>query len=258
MLDDAQLPRDGRGAAPPPPVMRRRLVELSSLGEIDVLTEQECAVTASAVMDAREQWVSRSGSGHFATFGINAYMDLAPSTDTDASYFGAARRSNAELTKRFADLHVRLADVLGCALDLPARYAEDLALPGFHIWLGPAIPRLPVASVHFDLQYQRLLSRPDYARSTGTMSFTLPISLPATGSSLRVWPRCTYSHGRPNVPWSRREEPEIVDYRLGRALVHSGHLLHQIGATPLATNDDVRIMLQGHGLVIDDALVLYW
>ena len=49
-----------------------------------------------------------------------------------------------------------------------------------------------------------------------------------------------------------------MPYSVGRAVVHTGHVLHQIGVTPTVTDDDVRITLQGHGLVINDELVCYW
>jgi hypothetical protein len=35
-------------------------------------------------------------------------------------------------------------------------------------------------------------------------------------------------------------------------------VLHQIGVTPSVRPGDIRITLQGHGLVVDDELVLYW
>jgi hypothetical protein len=40
--------------------------------------------------------------------------------------------------------------------------------------------------------------------------------------------------------------------------VHSGHVLRQIGATTSVQPDDLRITLQGHGLVVDNVLILYW
>ena len=130
-------------------------------------------------------------------------------------------------------------------------------MPGFHIWAGAGIPTRPRASIHFDLQYQRLLSRPGYARASGTVSFTLPVRLPAAGSSLRVWP-CRYPEDVARLPAIRWTEPEIVPYQAGQAIVHSGHVLHQVGVTPSVRPGDVRITLQGHGLLVDDHLVLYW
>ena len=235
----------------------RKVSSLSTLGEIDVLSPAECDEVAAAVLSERDRWTSRSPTGMFATLGVNAYMDLAPAADVDASYFGPVRGSNLVLKQRFAGVHGKLATALAAELGLPARYADDLAMPGFHIWAGAGIPTQPVTSIHFDLQYQRLLARPGYARATGTVSFTLPVRLPAAGSSLRVWP-CRYPQDADRVPAIRQTEPEIVPYHPGRAIVHSGHVLHQIGVTPSVRPGDIRITLQGHGLVVDDELVLYW
>jgi hypothetical protein len=152
------------------------------------------------------------------------------------------------------EVHVRFCERRGVRFPPPTL----LAMPGFHIWVGLGIPRRPGASIHFDLQYQRLLARPQYANATGTVSFTLPIKLPAAGSSLRVWPGCTYPDDVPRLAAVRQTDPEVVPYHLGGAVVHSGHVLHQIGATPSVQPDDLRITLQGHGLVVDGVLVLYW
>jgi hypothetical protein len=238
--------------------MLRRVSSLDNLGEIDVLSVDECNEVADAVLDVREDWTARSPSGLFFTLGVNAYMDLAQVIDADASYFDPARRANLMLKRRFAGLHGKLAQVLEQELGLPTRYSDDLAMPGFHIWVGLGIPRKAGASIHFDLQYQRLLARPRYANASGTVSFTLPVRLPAAGSSLRVWPSCTYPDDLPRMPAIQQTAPEVVPYHLGSALVHSGHVLHQIGATPSVQPDDLRITLQGHGLVVDDELVLYW
>jgi hypothetical protein len=237
--------------------MLRRVSSLSTLGEIDVLNAGECEQVADAVLGEREAWTARSASGKFFTLGVNAYMDLARAADEDASYFGPARGANLMLKQRFAGVHAKLAQSLERELGLPTRYADDLAMPGFHIWVGLGIPRRPGASIHFDLQYQRLLTRPRYARASGTVSFTLPVKLPAAGSSLRVWP-CTYPDDMDRLPAFQQADPEIVPYHLGSAIVHSGHVLHQIGATPSAQPGDYRITLQGHGLVVDEVLVLYW
>jgi hypothetical protein len=238
--------------------MLRRISGLRNLGEIDVLSVDECRQVADAVLDLREDWIVRSPGGQFFTLGVNAYMDLAQAVDADAAYFGPARSANQMLKQQFAGVHDTLAKVMEQALSLPTRYADDLAMPGFHVWVGRGIPSRAGASIHFDLQYQRVLARPRYAHASGTVSFTLPVRLPAAGSSLRVWPSCTYPDDASRVAAIRQTAPEVVPYHLGCAIVHSGHVLHQIGATPSVQPDDLRITLQGHGLVVDDELILYW
>jgi hypothetical protein len=236
----------------------RRVSRLNSFGETDVLSARECSEVAGTVLDLRESWTSRSPSGLFFTLGVNSYMDLAHAAHPNVSYFEPARRCNAVLKQHFSSTYGRLRQVLEGDLGLPTRFDDDLAMPGFHIWLGLGVPHTSGASIHFDLQYERLLSRPQYANASGTMSFTLPIRMPAGGSSLKIWPDCSYPEDVPRVVAARRAEAEVLEYHVGSAVVHTGHVLHQIGGTPSVQPDDVRITLQGHGLVVDGALVLYW
>lgn len=238
--------------------MLRRVTSLSTLGVTDLLTVDECNNVANSVLELREDWTVRSPSGMFFTLGVNAYMDLAHAEDSEASYFGPARRTNEMLREHFAGVYERLLQVLEGELALPTRFAPDLALPGFHIWTGLGIPHSSGASIHFDLQYERLLARRPYTDASGTMSFTLPIRLPAAGSSLLVWPNFQYPDDLRRVGASKQTDPEIVDYHVGSAILHTGHVLHQIGPTPSVQPDEVRITLQGHGILVDDSLLLYW
>lgn len=238
--------------------MLGRVAGVDTLGELDVLPAEECDRVADRVLDLREVWTTRSPSGNFCTLGVNAYMDLAQARDVNGSYYRPAREVNSLLRARFPDVHGALSTALTQALGMPVRFANDLAVPGFHIWTADGIPSRAGASIHFDLQYLRLLENPRYAAATGTLSFTLPIRLPAAGSSLRVWPEFTYPDRAGQLDAAAAIEPVVVTYSLGRALVHSGHLLHQIGPTPAVRPDDVRITMQGHGLVMDDELLLYW
>jgi hypothetical protein len=238
--------------------MLRGVAELDSLGEFALLEPAECDRVADAVLGLRDSWMARSPNAAFFTLGSNAYMDLARATDPRSAYHWPAARANAVLTRHFSDVYQALAAALHRATGMPARYANDLALPGFHIWTEAGIPRTANTSVHFDLQYQRLLTEPAYAGATGTVSFTLPVRLPTAGSSLLVWPGFDYPADMTRLGSARRTAPVAVDYHLGRALVHSGHVLHQIGPTPTVRPGDLRIMLQGHGLVVDDELILYW
>lgn len=237
--------------------MLARIDAVPGMATLKVLDATACADVADRVRGQRNRWCSRASRNTFFTLGVNAYMDLAASSDPLSTYDAPALATNDVLRSEFADVYDGLAATLAAALGMPVRYADDLALPGFHIWLGAGIPREPVTSVHFDLQYLRIVKRSAYAGATGTLSFTMPVQLPAAGSSLRVWPDERYP------AWSKRTrgdlpEPVVVPYSPGVAVVHAGHLLHQIGVTPVVTEDDIRITLQGHGLVIDDELACYW
>lgn len=238
--------------------MLSRVADVGSLGELEILDQAECDRVAQEVIALRPAWTTRSPRSSFYTLGLNAYMDLAPSTDARASYYDKVSASNELLDRRFGGLYLALAARLRDALGMPVRYADDLARPSCHIWTEAGIPRTAGGSVHFDLQYQRVLDNPRYASATGTVSFTLPVRLPANGSSLLVWPAFTYPEALTRLDLARATPPVRIEYSLGRALVHSGHVLHQIGPTPEIVPGDLRITVQGHGIVLDDELVLYW
>lgn len=228
------------------------------VAELDVLEAAEAEDVAAEVRGLQAAWRRRSPRSDFYTLGGNAYMDLAGAADAQMSYFAPLREVNRFLDDRFEALYERMATRLGDALGLVARYPDDLARPGFHIWLGKSIPRSARASVHFDLQYLDVLKRPNYAACTGTMSFTLPVQLPANGSGLNVWPGCTYPAPPAAVHAAQHSAPTVLRYRAGTAVVHSGHVLHQIGVTESPGADDIRMTMQGHGLVHGDELLLYW
>ena len=48
-----------------------------------------------------------------------------------------------------------------------------------------------------------------------------------------------------------------VPYRVGMAVCHSGHRLHQIASHDFAPGDE-RITLQGHGIMRKGVWQLYW
>ena len=238
--------------------MLRQVAGVPGVAELDVLEAAEAEEVAAEVRGLAAAWRKRSPRFDFYTLGGNAYMDLAGAADAQVSYFAPLRDVNEFLDEHFEGLYERLAIRLGDAVGLEAHYPDDLARPGFHIWLGESIPHSARASVHFDLQYLGVLKRPQYAACTGTVSFTLPVQLPANGSGLNVWPECTYPAPAAAVQAAQRRAPTVIGYRAGMAVVHTGHVLHQIGVTDSPAGDDIRMTFQGHGLVRGGQLLLYW
>jgi hypothetical protein len=159
-------------------MMLRGVDQVSGLARLDVFGTDDCRRIADDVLAMRNSWIVRSPSSAFFTLGVNAYMDLARATDPQLSYDNPAKNHNQLLRARFCDVLEELAATLAQALGRRVRLTDDLALPGFHIWTGAAVPRGDDASVHFDLQYQRILARPAYAAASGTLSFTVPTKLP--------------------------------------------------------------------------------
>lgn len=234
------------------------------IASIELLDASECASVERAIKELRSRWIPRGGqpAASFFTLGAASYLD------EPASYPGRARELNPVLRDAFDWVYTRLAEFLQARLRAPVGFADGLGMPGFHVWLAPSIFITPVASVHFDLQYERAWPEhtPDLDRSR-PLSFTLPIRLPRRGGGLNVWD-VTYERYRAFVA---RIPGRIVPidvtallermrfpYTTGAIAMHSGHLLHQIGEIDEVAADDERITLQGHALRQGGEWKLYW
>jgi len=231
----------------------------------ELLSEAECASAEAQIKELRTCWIPRGAGAadrQFFTLGAASYLD------DPALYRGRAAELNSVLRDRFAWLYTRVAEFLSARLRAPVSFATGLAVPGFHIWLAPAIFVTPGASVHFDLQYLRAWpsDTPDLDLSR-PLSFTLPIRMPRRGACLNVWD-VTYERYRRFVDRvaGRVTTDDITvllermrfPYTRGALAMHSGHILHQIGEIDRVEPDDERITLQGHGLFQHGEWRLYW
>jgi hypothetical protein len=231
---------------------------------IELLDASECARVDAQIKELRSHWVPRSptpATGFF-TLGAASYLDDL------GEYRQRAAVLNPVLHDGFAWLYTRLIDFLERRLRAPVGFAEELAIPGFHIWLTPAIFVTPDASVHFDLQYLRAWPKDvtgvDFTRP---LSFTLPIRLPRRGGGLNLWD-VTYERYRRfaerlQAPLQPMDVTLLLDrmrhpYTPGAIVMHSGHLMHQIGEIDQVAPGDERITLQGHALFQQGEWKLYW
>ncbi|MGD8439583.1 MAG: hypothetical protein PVG53_03535 [Holophagae bacterium] len=237
---------------------------MNLLAEIDLLTDDECDRVHHAVHELEERWIRRRAGIPFFTLGAAAYLDATQ--DRFDSYVERARIENPVLEQSFGWLHDRLLDAVADIVAAPCTTHPRLALPGFHVFFGhPSFAR-PVASKHFDLQYEAIdwsgIGAPDPARQ---LSITLAIRVPSGGAALKVW----------NVSWddvrdadreTRRRlaaanrQASDHPYRPGVVAVHSGHLLHQIAPFVEPKPDDERLTMQAHALPVDDGdrWIVYW
>jgi hypothetical protein len=230
-----------------------------ALKHISVLTVQECFVVREGVHRLRSQWVRRAATPFFS-LGTASYLDTQAG---EIIYYEMARRTNRLLQYRMGWMYDRVAEVLAKHLQAPVSYAPRFALPGFHIFQADPAFETPAASIHCDLQYEKLdwteFEKPDF---TNSLSFTLSIALPAGGGGLRVW---NIEHGeirdRP-VDEIRQlfrvREPSYESYRIGEMVVHSGLFMHQIAPMRDLQPDDERITLQGHSICAGGRWYLYW
>jgi len=226
-----------------------------------LLAPSECAELAARVRAYERQWTRRSAN-EFFTLGAASYLD------DPAFYLERASATNPLLEAAFCDLHERLRAALSDQLEAPCAFATPFALPGFHIWRVPGIPTRAEASLHFDMQYERV-PFPERARSgfEKPISFTLPLVLPRCGGGLTTW---DVTVDQVNAFYRRTGYSVMLDdltlllparhhaYEPGTLVLHSGHMLHQIAPVPSVEHDDERIALQGHGVFYDGEWKLYW
>jgi hypothetical protein len=231
---------------------------------IELLSADECTRIDDRLKQLRQYWVPRGplSATNFYTLGAASYLD-----ETD-EYRQRAAALNPILQEGFNWLYTRLIEFLERRLRAPVAFAEGLAMPGFHIWLTPAIFVTPDASVHFDLQYLRAWPKDapgvDFSRP---LSFTLPIRLPQRGGGLNIWD-VTYDRyrrfvERVNAPMQPLDVTFLLDrmrhrYSPGAIVMHSGHLMHQIGEIDQVSPGDERVTLQGHALFQQGEWKLYW
>ena len=133
-------------------------------------------------------WIMRGSADHpFFTVGAASYIDAALGHEHRRAIRRSWSRPIRLLREHFDWLYARVMNKLSVHLQALVRTADELALPGFHVWQGLSVPTSSL-SIHFDLQYLSV-PWPDVARSDHSrpLSFTLPIALPRAGGGLNTW-----------------------------------------------------------------------
>lgn len=225
------------------------------------LTIEECKGTRDIIYGLRESWTNR-GLGFLPIFTLGTASYLDASQEDDTLYRQKAKIINPILASNFSYLYKHLIEVLTKLLNMPVSYTEELAYPGFHIFLASKLFEKPVASTHFDLQFKSIKWNYDTVDFDHPISFTCPIAIPTSGSGLNYWEITTKANS--NLPLADIEEMKstkevfYLPYTLGKLVLHQGLTLHQIAPSTELLPDDERITLQGHGLICDGVMRLYW
>lgn len=248
------------------------------LVEVAIADPGLCVAACREIYAQRPRWVARRlfGQPPFYTLGAASYLDLgfaAGSMDDYLHDAGSVWRWAGDATLTiFERVRAALAD----QLDEPVEYPPTLPSPGFHIFIGGAIPKNDCSrrpedcgSSHCDLQYRHIPWTRWYRSIdlTRTISFTLPLKLPAAGGGLTIWESLTLERLRADL--ASKLFPDIasaanatssatIPYSVGRLVVHGGHVLHQAAGVPKVSVTDERITLQGHGVLADGVWRMYW
>jgi len=214
------------------------------------LTEEESDLISQKVINLKSKWISREG---FYTLGAASYLD---SRDIDV-YKKLSDNSNVILRKEFESVYDKIKSFFELKLGKPVKF--DLAWPGFHIFeFNKQFSEMKntqyIASIHVDKPY----SNHDWGFEVNeeeTFSFTIPVRIPKNGAGLNCFNTET---GRNyiefyNSPNELQEQllasKNRIDYINGNLYYHEFGLLHQISNDSPLTHGDMRITIQGHGVL---------
>jgi len=237
-----------------------------------------CKSWISKLYSLKSYWRPRDAYGLF-TLGASAYID-APDQNTASvfrvassyeEYYNLLKRDNKILLHNFSEIYSKLKLVIASYLSIPddaISYSNSKALPGFIIYTPSLEYQKTTTHIpHYDLPYKNLCwakETHEYHFSpdpTQTLSFTLPLQLPTSSSSLRIWNLKRHQAAAMERDQLRSALKIInskkYNYEIGKILIHSGNDLHQVCPWKYFENDSYRVTLQGHGLKIDDRWILY-
>lgn len=232
------------------------------LADVKLLTTAEATDVVTAIHAERSQWVMRHPDYPVYTLGAASYLD-GPRLGF-AAYQAEARRLNVLLAARFGWLHERVRAAVSSVIGTEAHYDDRVALPGFHVYLSDPSKPQPVASMHYDMQYDQIdwtnWGVPDRDQQ---LSLTVTIALPASGGGLLVWninrlaiEKMADDERRAHMAANRNAV--FHPYTVGHLAMHTGHQLHQIAPTRDVQATDQRITMQAHALPVDGRWLIYW
>ncbi len=232
-----------------------------SVINVNLLTSLECQRATATIHKLRQSWIAQKPGVPFYSLGSGSYFHAASGKLLDRNYHKLLQQYNPLLWKNFDWLYQSLADTLAKKLAAPICYADNLALPGFHIFLFHKAFEQSTAKMHRDLQYRQHQWQEEQENKQH-ISFTLSLALPKFGSGMNIWDL----HHQEVDKLSQTEmeslaqsrTKEFYPYQLGGLALHSGHFVHQIAPAKNIQPEDRRITLQGHGTCDRGIWYLYW
>jgi hypothetical protein len=232
-----------------------------SVININLLSSAECQRVSSKVHKLKQSWIAQKSEVPFYSLGSGSYFHAVSGKLLDNDYYTLLKKYNPLLQKEFGWLYQRLADILSRQLNAPTCYSDNLALPGFHIFLFHPAFEQPIAKLHRDLQYRQHQWQ-ENQENNHHISFTLALKLPKFGGGMNIWDLHHHEVDKLSQPeiesLALSRKKEFYPYQLGTFALHSGHFIHQIAPAQNMQPDDQRITLQGHGTCDRGVWHLYW
>lgn len=239
---------------------------------IPVLTREECEQNLEIVFKLRDEWHSRSNEMsdledlEYYSIGAMSYLDEVPQLK---QYSKMRDRFNPILLNNFKDLLEQVRQAIAKHLDTECYFDDNYALPGIHIFGTDWLFESEFAPKHCDLHYAMMDWGDIEFDPEDNLSFTLALKLPSNGGGLYSWDEFftikrddgyESNKNRMFETELNREDSEFHDYESGRMYLHSGNQFHQIAPFKDIQEGDMRITLQGHGILNkqNGKYLLFW
>jgi hypothetical protein len=229
--------------------------DLIDLG-LSVKESEECAERAISL---RRHWGTFRNSSQTGIYCIgHPVFKTMGRTRTLRDSYGVVRM-NLLLKKHFNALLERTKRVL------EERYSKSVfcypksSLPGIYLFTKNTLNR--GGKIHIDLQFSALPKWRGIGSIQHAFAFTVPLRIPRSGTGLEIWLQSDqqfYESHRIGV-WNSNDFGQAVQvpYQLGSMVIIEGMALHRIAPT-IIEPDEIRITHQGHGVIDQSGVHLFW
>jgi hypothetical protein len=168
-------------------------------------------------------------------------------------YTRCARRDNRRLYRHFRFAHDAVAAFFERRYQAPVVFAEELAVPGFHVFEYQRAGAHDGGSWHFDMLHQQV---PYFVANAGevagVVNFTLPVEVPGGGTGMDL---CDDEPGAVHLGTGT---PVRAAYEPGVLVFTEREYWHRIGGSTCLRDGERRVTLQGHGVHFRGRWVLFW
>lgn len=192
---------------------------------------------------------------NFWTVGLATYKDGYSGLDNQLIH-----GFNNFLLSTFPELYADQLIILSDFLKAPVKYMENMPVPGFHVFKYCKEFEEPLARPHVDVPFNKYSWGCEVGHGD-IFTHVAPVEVPDK-SGMNYWDLTAmdmHTLGEDFiVQEARKTKPlGLIKYEIGKAIVHSGKVVHQIKPFEGPT-DKWRITLQSHAVFKDGSWQLYW
>jgi hypothetical protein len=168
-------------------------------------------------------------------------------------YTQCAQADNRRLYRHFNGLYERVAVFFEQRYSAPVVFAEELAIPGFHVFDYPQRGVHDGGTWHFDTLYLQVpFLAAQRAEITAIVNFTVPVQVPSGGTGMDL---CDDGPGDDGQGCGTHISTPYVP---GVLVFSEREYWHRIGNSRCLEDGERRITLQGHGVGFRGRWLLFW